>query len=190
MTEVPWVAILSSSVLGGAVGALVTGYFALSAKRKEFLNAYYKTVIDRRIAAYEQLEKLIITLKTSVLDSDNRPYHFLFSSDDDWETVYKLMFDVISQSLWLSHELFLRIRELTDLVYRDHSEKGGVIEFGKQNYQRIATLREKIEHLHADDMLRLYDVKMFLKSKKAAIGGFREFPRVQPRSSDKHAKNG
>jgi hypothetical protein len=175
MAEVPWGALLSSSLVGGVVGALLAGFFTLAAKRNDFLNSYYKTVIDRRIAAYEQLEKLIVMLKSSVIGVDNRPCHLLFSRDDDWDTAYKLMFDIMSQSLWLSDGLFIKSRDLSDLMYRSYSKEGGAIEFGKKNYKTIAILREEIERLHADDMLQLHDVTTFLKRRRTAVGGFREF---------------
>jgi hypothetical protein len=42
----------------------------------------------------------------------------------------------------------------------------GLIEFGKTNYKAIAELRTQIEKIHARDMLVLYNVPSFLKSKR------------------------
>jgi hypothetical protein len=55
------------ALLGALLGTLTTGFFSLWAKRNEYVNEYYKTVIQRRIIAYEQLENLIIAFKTSVV---------------------------------------------------------------------------------------------------------------------------
>jgi hypothetical protein len=47
-----------------------------------------------------------------------------------------------------------------------------VIEFGKQNYEQVATIRAAIERLHARDMVSLHDVKAFLLSKNKPDPGF------------------
>ena len=172
MTEQLWLAILSSSLISGILGALIAGAYTLRGKRNEYINDYYKTVIQRRLAAYEQLESLIVALKTAVLDSDNKPYHLLFSKDDDWESVHQLLFHVMSQSLWISEEAFVKTRDLNYLAFRLKPGDSGVIEFGKQNYEAIATLRSDLEKILAADMLELYDVKSFLKHKKKNTHGF------------------
>ena len=166
MTEQLWLAILSSSLISGILGALIAGAYTLRGKRNEYINDYYKTVIQRRLAAYEQLESLIVALKTAVLDSDNKPYHLLFSKDDDWESVHQLLSYVMSKSLWISEEAFLKTRDLNYLAFRLKPGDSGVIDFGKQNYEAIATLRSDLEKILAADMLELYDVKSFLKHKK------------------------
>jgi len=59
-------------------------------------------------------------------------------------------------------------------VHRSGSKKPvSVIEFGKSNYQRLATLRASLERILATDMLRLHEVKQFLKSKNKPDPGFR-----------------
>jgi hypothetical protein len=62
--------------LGGIVfGALVAGLYGLRAKRNEYVNDYYKTVVHRRITAYEHLEALIMDYRMSIVDEDKKPYH-------------------------------------------------------------------------------------------------------------------
>ena len=79
--------------------------------------------------------------------------------------------DVMSQKLWLSDEAFTKVRDLNYLLF--HFEKPpSVIEFGKKNYETIATLRAELERLLARDMLGLHDVKRFLKAKDKPDAGF------------------
>ena len=68
-----FVALLSSSLLGGAIGAFITGRFSLGVKNREYENEYYKLVLVKRIAAYESVQKLVTGLKTAVLDEDRQP---------------------------------------------------------------------------------------------------------------------
>ena len=161
-----WIAVLSGSLVSGIVGALIAGWFALSSKRSEYANEYFKLVLRRRIDAYEDVERLIVSLKSSVLGNDQRPYHLLFSKDDDHEAVYKLMLSILSTSLWLSDDLFELTRDLNILIFQEAGSDAGLIEFGKTNYRNIAELRTKLETFHARDMQRLHDVGRFLKSKR------------------------
>jgi hypothetical protein len=166
MPEQFWLAVLSSSLVSGVLGALIGGWFTLRGKRNDYANEYYKLVVSRRLAACEQIERLIVMLKMAVLDADKRPYHLMFSKDDDVEAVYKLLFGVMSNALWISDELFESTRELNLTVLRHGSSNSGLVEFGKANYARFAELRTKIEKAHLRDMLSLHDVPRFLKNKK------------------------
>jgi len=167
MTEAQiWQVALSSSVIAAIVSAAIN----LWIKRNEYSNDYYKMVITKRIAAYEQLECLIIGLKTSVLDKDNKPYHLIFAKDDDWLTAHKLLQDVMEHALWLSEKIFEKTRELNYLIFG--LSQGNVIEFGKANYEKIATLREDMEKILAADMLELHHIRKFLREKKRKQSGF------------------
>jgi 5-hydroxyisourate hydrolase-like protein (transthyretin family) len=159
-------AVLSSSLIAGVLGALIGGWFTLRGKRNDYANDYFKLVLARRVQAYEEVERLISMVKTAVMDGDGRPYHMLFSKDDDKQGVYNLLFAVMSKALWLSDELFELTRELNVLIYKQGDEEHGLIEFGKVNYKQIAELRTRMEIMHLRDMLVLHEVPRFLKSKK------------------------
>lgn len=167
-----WVAILSSSLLSGIFGALIAGAFGLRGKRNDYVNDYFKTIIKRRLDAYEKLEQLMNALKLSVLDDDQQPYHRVFSNEATWTDIYRLFLEATSHPLWLSDDVFGKTRELNIMFFHASSNKRNLVEFGKSNYAPIAELREEIEKLHARDMLALHDVEGFLKKKKANQSGF------------------
>ena len=165
-----WTVVLSSTVVSGVVSALVGGWFTLRSKRNEYANAYYKMILERRLAAYEEVERLIASIKVAVVDNDQKPYHMLFSRDDDHMNLYKTLLGTMSNTLWLSDDIFELTRQLNLLVYKGTPGDSGLIEFGKKNYTEIAELRTKLERAHARDMLQLHDVHAFLKAKKPADG--------------------
>jgi hypothetical protein len=168
-----WITIITSWLGSGALSAIVAGIYNLRSKRTEYVNDYYKDVIKRRTKAYEQLEQLIIWLRTVSVGEDKQPYHLLFASakEEDWQRVFMLIQQVSVHGLWLSNEVFAKTRELNVLLYQlDDPNK--MIEFGKKNYQKIATIRHALETLLSRDMLRLYDVKQFLRSKDTPDPGF------------------
>lgn len=160
--------VLSSALISGLVSALVSGWFNLRSKQNEYANAYYKLILERRLAAYEEVEELIGSIKVAVVDTDNRPYHLLFSKDNDHTHVYQVLAGTMSKALWLSDELFDLTRQLNLLVYGKATDDVGLIEFGKRNYRTIADLRTRMEKVHIRDMLSLHDAPAFLKSKKPA----------------------
>jgi len=45
-------------VISAIIGAIITGLYSLRSRQNEYVNDYYKKVIQRRISAYEQLEYL------------------------------------------------------------------------------------------------------------------------------------
>jgi hypothetical protein len=166
--QYPLFTVLVSWLGSGFLSALVAGAYNLRAKRNEYVNDYYKTVIARRIVAYEKLEGLIIQLKAAVAEKeDSRPYHLMFSSenDEDWQRGWMLLHDVMSQGLWFSDGLFSKLRELNILTFH-YDKPSSVIEFGKKNYKALALLRDELETMLARDMLDLHDVARFLKSKQ------------------------
>ena len=166
------ITVISSSLLSAVLGALIAGAFALRSSQNAYVNEYYKTVIQRRMAAYEQLENLIVSIKTCVLDKDNKPYHLLFSKSDDWDSLYILIYKVISQSLWLSEDAFIKTRDLNYIVFHIKPNETDMIEFGKQNYEKIASIRAGLEKILAFDMTELHNVKKFLKNKMKVNHGF------------------
>jgi hypothetical protein len=164
--------ILTSTVVATLVSGIVTGLYSLHAKQREYVNEYFKTILHRRIAAYAQLEELIVSIKTAVLDDDGKPYHLLFSKDDDWQTAYGLLANITSQALWLSAEAFDKTQKLNYLMF-PLKPGNGAIEFGKTNYTKIAELRTELEVILANDLLHLYDVKSFLELKRKIKSEFR-----------------
>ena len=165
-----WIAVLSSAVVSALVSSLIGGWFALRSKQNEYAHAYYKIVLERRVAAYEDIEHLISAVKVAVVDADRRPYHMLFSNDSAHEQVWATIHKAMSNALWLSDDLFQATREFNQLVFTGTTDGSSLIEFGKTQYTAVADLRTCLEKLHKRDLLTLHDVPGFLKAKKVADG--------------------
>jgi hypothetical protein len=168
------IAVAIGAAGGAAVSAVVSGIYNLLTKRAEYANDYYKLVLTKRLAAYEQLEKLIVALKTTVLDTDNRPYHWLFAQDNELKDAYVILMGINAQAMWLSEDAYQKARELNLRIFRIRKEEEeSAIEFGKKNYPDIATLREELEKVISKDMGNLHKVKRFLRQKaKRKAAGF------------------
>jgi hypothetical protein len=150
------------------VGGFIVGFSSLLLKQREYLNDYNKIVLQKRVSAYEKVEALIVPLKTTAMSDDRRPFHILFSSDEDWQSAYALTTEIANAALWLSPEAFDASLRLSHLMFYDAEASEGVIEFGKRHYQRIAVLREEMERILAHDMRSLHKIGKFLRRKSNA----------------------
>jgi hypothetical protein len=166
MPDITWTAILASSVIAALLGGVIAGFVTLRVAKNQYVNDYYKTVVQRRLAAYEQLEHLITMLKTSVADdNDNKVYHLLFA-DGDNSKAFEVLFRVSSQSMWLSDEVVDETVNLNRLLFSFPGDQPGIYAFAKEHYKTIAETRTRLERLHSRDFLTLHEVARFLKSKK------------------------
>lgn len=165
MTEITWTTLFASNVVAALLGGFTAGFFTLRAARNQYVNDYYKTVIQRRLYAYEQLESLIAMLKTAVQDNvDGRAYHLLFADGDSTEA-YKVLFIVSSQSMWLSDDIVAETIKLNRLLHSRPSNPSDPFAHFKDNYTVIAETRTRLETMHSRDFQSLHNVQRFLKSK-------------------------
>lgn len=158
--------ILTSTLVSGLAVALIAGWFNLRAKKIEFANTYFKLVMERRIAAHEEVENFINAIKVAVLDGDQKPYHLIFSLDGGHPQLYAKIDAVLSKALWLSDEMSEAVREFNLLVFNGAKDGENLVNVGKENYVVVAELRTRLERILVRDMMDLHDVPAFLRRKK------------------------
>jgi hypothetical protein len=161
-----------SALFGAAIGAVVTGFFTLRAKRNEYVHDYFKIVLNKRVEAYEHLEALIQAYKSTFVDVDDKAYHAPFGSKGLSENAFGLMGAATDSGLWLTDETFEVLLKLNYIMFGEPKKENERIAFGKRHYEEIANLREKLETHLASDMLELHKVVTFLKAKKKRSLGF------------------
>ncbi len=170
--QIAWVS-GGCALFGALVGSLVSGYFTLRAKRNEYLNDFYKIVIAKRVNAYERVESLIQSYKSTVVDEHNESYHCPFATERQHMDSLIRTGAAMDSGLWLSDKTFDAVQKINYLQYRIPEDANERIRFGKQHYVEIANMRETLEKLLAKDMLELHKVKKFLTAKKKRSLGFR-----------------
>ena len=164
-----WVTVLSSSIVSGTIVAIVAGWFSLRSKRHEYENAYFKMVLDKRIAAYTEVENFISGASVACVDDDNHPYHAMFlPREGSMPDFYVLLHKAMSGKFWLSDDLHSALRDLNVIAYPAGSNQEALFAIAKGRYKDIAELRTTIERLHSRDMLNLHLVSKFLRSKRHA----------------------
>jgi len=145
----------------------VAGWFGLRSKRNEYENAYFKMVLDKRIASYTEVENFISGASNASVDDKNRTYHAMFQPrEHGLPEFYVLLHKAMSGKFWLSDDLYAAMRELNLIAYPAGDNQEALLAIAKDRYKDIAELRTTIERLHSRDMLSLHQVPKFLRSKR------------------------
>jgi len=154
-------------VLAKCSPALVGGVtYWIWSRNRDYKNDYYKIVLEKRFKVIELLESFTASLRISTVgDKDKKPYHVVFSTKEGiLDETLKAM-EIKSKSLWLTSEINDLLVEMNQLMYLFPEENNGILQYAKDNYEKIAILREKIDCLIAKEMLNLYDIGGFLKKR-------------------------
>ena len=160
---------LQSILASAFVSALISGWFLLKSKKEDYKHTYYKMILERRLQAYSKVEALITEIKVAIVDDkDNRPYHLLFSQDEKRSLAYSLIYQITSESMYFSDNLFEEILCLNKMLFR--IGESDLTEHGKNHYREIAEQRTRIERIFYNDMISLHDIPSFLKNKKTKDG--------------------
>lgn len=154
--------LLTSATISAIVGGLMSWWF----QEKSYRNDYYKTIISKRLEAYENVSSIVMQLKITVVDNDNKPYHIgLHESPNQlYKTLMSMCLAAMS-NIWLSEEMIEELTKLNKVTYlisnNNNSDNG--VSIAKDYYEEVGQLRTDIENCIKQDMKDLYDVKKFLK---------------------------
>lgn len=112
-----------SAIIGGGV-SFIGSYFI---KKREFLDSYHHKIIDRRLSAYENLEKLLFELdQVCVVDVFGTPHnvHVYLQADIDKNEVFIDILNKIHLSykhtLWISDDTLTLLARLNLLLRGMH----------------------------------------------------------------------
>lgn len=168
------IAILSSSILTALFTSIITGWFDVLLKNKEYQNDYFKEVIKRRIEAYGYIDTQISVLKISAYDeTDSKIYHLVFAySEEDFYDFQKNLGSALSKGIWINTQTKEILSDLSSVFLKVTSEfdpKTHLVEGGKKYYEEIVSIRNRLENTFCKDMAELHDVKKFLKIKSKEV---------------------
>jgi hypothetical protein len=128
-------------------------------------------VINKRMDAYQHLERQIQVLKMVEADNtDAKLYHYMFNNDSKqyFESQQHVRF-ALTKSLWISQEMLDVLNDFQKHLFEienhisDDSDNNILI--GKKWYPILSEDRCKIEDCLKKDMQNMYDAESFLKKK-------------------------
>jgi hypothetical protein len=153
---------------------------AQALKDKEFRNDYYKKIIDRRLVAYESLEKLvssfskrrILDVKTSVGMGTHEIYYF-FESDAEYVSFFALVNDLLDKTLWFSTGLKKEILALQHKLAEIGNSFGvpmgqpiddDTLRIAGINYDvELKIIRKRITTLFKRELIEIQDINRFFE---------------------------
>lgn len=144
-----WIAVATILLGNGVIAVIITGFISVRQKRTDYYREYYKTVIQKRIRAYELVDELMQNFKKSVAsytaNSYDKCYMFFLPSPgapnhDGLLEVHKQIEKVMVQNTWLSHTVSGNVSEINHLLNYIMTHEP-ILEAGrdKSHYQNIGT---------------------------------------------------
>jgi hypothetical protein len=158
------------AIIGIVVVAVISGWFLLRSKQREYEHHYFNTILDRRIRVYEELEKIITLLKFEATREDGRRFAIAFSRHDTLKKLTEHLDEVKERSLWVDKGALDLIKTLDRIRWGGlPNNPDDLLEYSKKHLWEIRRLHADLERAVAEDMLSLHKVEDFLKRKKKAI---------------------
>ena len=162
-----WLAISSSSLLSAIITGFITYFVNKKILNQTYKNEYYKSILEKRLNAYQYIETQIAVLKFTILDIDGKPFYQIFQNDYNKYLEYQQNIHlVLSHSIWLSSSMIDNMSALNQLFFTITTEITDDIkyniEIGKKYYYQISTLRENIEKCLLNDFKNLHKLDYFL----------------------------
>lgn len=164
--------IILSSSIAIILSAIVSVFVSIKLKNLDYKNEYYKKILEKRLDAYKFLEAQIAVLKSSVLDEDRKSYYLIFAYGiDKYYEFQQDLFAALSYSMWINDETVNKMEKLNELFFNISRKINNIsveelIIIGKDNYHEIAKQRKSLEICVRNDLINLYNLKDFRKSKK------------------------
>lgn len=167
-----WLIILSSSLISVVISTIVSTVVSFKLKHLEYRNEFYKIIINKRLNVYEHLERQLAVLKTSVFDdTDSKVYYHIFAyTESEFHEFQQNLMIAMNFSFWVCSDTQEKMKELSNVFFEisnkfDLSKGKDLIKAGKDYYLNINRIRNDLEVMFTKDMLKLYDVKSFIKKR-------------------------
>lgn len=163
---------LTVSFLGSIIVALIAFWTGLKVQHNNYRDEYYKTVIRKRLEAYQFIESLLGVMRMTIYDDyDHRQYHAIFEySEDDFFKSRHDLYKAIARCTWLSHEMLEALSTLDEIFYEIDNkivkDREANVEIGKQYFEKLIGAQSRIGGILIKDTACLHEVKSFLKSKR------------------------
>lgn len=168
---------LMVSFLGNIIVAFIAFWAGSSTQRRNYRDEYYKTVIQKRIEAYQFVEKQLEVMRMTVFDEcDKKQYHAFFDNSGDKIINYRRnLYQAIARCTWLSSKMMKALASLDEFFFeidgKIEDDKDANIEIGKQYFSKLKAVQIRISEILITDTEKLYEVKSFLKSKRESYQG-------------------
>ncbi|MGB3869383.1 MAG: hypothetical protein WA937_07975 [Flavobacteriales bacterium] len=159
--------VLTSSVLAAGISSLVSWRISTLNYKRE----YYKKLIDRRLAAFDEVEKVVADLNTFVQRQDGTLCPFMcLGGPIRWDAFRFKLFSAQENRLWLGKKTSSSLTDLNVFVIDFDSEVTGnsapqnALEvLGAANASRFREFKYRLHDAINEDLREMTDISSFLK---------------------------
>lgn len=162
------------SLAGVILSAIVAYFTSINTQKNSYRNEYYKTIIQKRLDAYNFIDTQLMVMRVTMYDNDDGKYYHMFFDNEG--TKYFEYQNNLTQatirSIWISADMLDAIIALSRIFYeisdKITDDKDDNIKVGKAYYDRLRNAQIKVSKALVTDIADLYDVDSFIKRKKDA----------------------
>jgi len=157
---------LSPAVAGFAAYYMWSKNREKEIKDLEYRHDYYKKILEKRMKAYEAIEKTDTPFLRN-LSINSAKYHSCFRNKIETSKARSALREALDHAIWINTPILNELRNLNNCVrevakYSDDNKRRLV---AIKYYREIRGLHFKIRKLLARDMLDLDNIEMFLRKK-------------------------
>jgi hypothetical protein len=161
------IAIISSSVLASTLTSFVNWII----HRSNYRNEYYKSILSKRLSAYEQVNSIVYDLSILINMGDYVVPRICTSKEYYDDFIIKVANTNI-HSFWVSSRVAGKLTEINIfLINRIENHIGDdddydtrLEELGELHMESIRDLRRQLSTLMVEDFRKLYKIRSFLRN--------------------------
>ena len=165
-----WQIVLTSVVVSSIITAVLNAFFVFFQKNMEYKREFYKVIIDRRIKAYETVEKLLgnfSTYRSTASENHQDKSYECFLPDEENTDPLQLIFtdfdNIYKAQPWISRDLMKEIHQFNGFMIKVYGEisKSEYIEYEKLgilHYNEIRNIVSRIRSILGKDWLKLHRI--------------------------------
>jgi len=170
--------VLSNSVLAALLS--ISGNHLLA--KLQFKRDYFKELIAKRLHAYQLVDEIVGILRWVTYDDAARIAHVVFMNAAVHERVNSLNATAVGLAMYLSEDVRASLSELNFLLLQlpDKATESEAFSITATHRDALLTVRLQLERAVAADLLTLYKVGRFLRSKRRSSTEPQKFPQVLP----------
>jgi hypothetical protein len=154
------------SVIGGVSGAVVTLVTTLIVNRVSYKHEYYKMIIEKRIKAYNNVERLLYLIKSESLKSMSKIH--VLKDENTLKSLEQEIKNVKDDSVWLTETMKMAVSSFIKSVYlfEEKPIESLTADDALGLYTEIKAMALVIEDVLVEDLKSLHKVRCFLRNKR------------------------
>lgn len=159
-------------IITAGVASIITLAANLIIQGSQYKKDFYRKIVDKRIEAYTELEKLINKMSTNTTAKNGKECLSCLHDKQNYENLINEFASTFACNLWFNIKTTREIMRLHTILNQsigmlfENMSDEEIQSKGINNYSNIVEQRFKVAKFIYDDLSEIYKVKKFLKEKQ------------------------